>query len=224
MMKNLKREIEALRKDCLLATQIEYKKDNPILTSMTGGTFWGEKDETWPYFDSKPLVPILSILTSDLPNKINHFDNIRLINVFAYEDGAPIDEQEGSVVIRTYSDLKNLKPLLKPESMIKPCFKIKWKKATDYPNGYQLEQSLNEEDYKLYLDNNEQLTEKFPNHSGIKIGGWPYLVQEIHFLKFDCPEYVFQFDSNEVFMFCDCGVGIFMKSDKIGWNSCWDTF
>lgn len=223
-MENLDERIKALKKHCLLATQIACNEGESILTSLTGGIFWGDKDETWPYFDSKPLIPILSILTSELPYKISHFDNIQLINVFAYEEGAPIDEQEGSVVIRTYFDTSKLIPLVKPDTVSKPCFGIKWEESTDYPNGYQLEQSLNETDFKLYLENNEDMVNRFPNHAGIKIGGWPYLVQEIHFLKFDYPEYVFQFHSNEVFMFCDSGVGIFMKSDKIGWHSCWDTF
>ena len=222
-MRNLKNRIKSLKKDCILAKQIEYKKDKPILTSMTGGIFWGQKEETWPIFDSKSMIPVISILTSELPFKTAHFDNIELINVFAYEEGAPIDEQEGSVVIRTYSDIKGLVPLDKPAELNKPCFKLKWKKSVDFPNGYQLEQSLDADEYQLYLDHNSKLIDKYPNHSGIKIGGWPYLVQEVHFLKFDFPEYVFQFDSNEVFMFCDSGVGIFMNSEKIGWNSCWET-
>lgn len=222
-MRNLRKKIKSLKKDCLLAKLVDYKQDKPILTSMTGGIFWGHKDEAWPFFDSRPMIPILSIRTGELPFKTSHFNNIELINVFAYEEGASIDEQEGSVVIRVYKDLADLVPLEEPINLRKPCFKIKWKKSVDYPNGYQLEQSLDQEEYQLYIGNSEKLIDKFPNHSGIKIGGWPYLVQEIHFLKFDFPEYAFQFDSNEVFMFCDSGVGIFIKSDKIGWNSCWET-
>ena len=222
-MRNLKRKIKSLKKDCLLAKQIEFNKDKPILTSMTGGNFWGQKDEIWPIFDSKPMIPIISILTSELPFKSTHFNNIELINVFAYEEGAPIDEQEGSVVIRTYSDIKGLVPLDKPKDLTKPCFRIKWKKAIDYPNGYQLEQSLDKEEYQRYLDNNSKLMDIYPNHHGVKVGGWPYLIQETYFLKLDEPDFVFQFDSNDVFMFCDSGLGYFLKNEKNGWHSHWDT-
>ncbi|MCU4156585.1 DUF1963 domain-containing protein [Carboxylicivirga sp. A043] len=222
-MRNLKRKIKSLKKDCLLAKQIEYKLDKSILTSMTGGVFWGKNDEAWPLFNSKPLIPILSILTSELPFRTPHFDNIELINVFAYEEGAPIDEKEGSVVIRTYTDLKELKPLEMPDELMKPCFKLNWRKVVDYPNGYQLELNLDEGEYRKYLDNNSYLMDEFPNHHGIKIGGWPYLVQETYFLQMDEPDFAFQFDSNEVFMFCDSGLGYFLINDKNGWHSHWDT-
>ncbi len=222
-MKNLRRKIKSLEKDCLVAKQIEYKKEKPLLTSMTGGIFWGLKDENWPFFNSKPLIPLISILTNELPLRARHFDDIKLINVFAYEGGAPISEGEGSIVIRTYSNTDELVPLDMPNELTKPCFKIKWEKSKDYPNGYQLEQSLSESEYQMYLDNNSKLTDKYPNHFGIKIGGWPYLIQETYFLQFDYPDFAFQFDSNEVFMFCDSGVGYFMNTEDNEWSSHWDT-
>jgi hypothetical protein len=222
-MKNLEIKIESLKKDCLLARQIEYNEDKPILSSMTGGIFWGQKDESWPIFDSKPMIPILSILISELPFKIAQFNNIELITIFVDEEGAPIDEEEGSLVIRTYSDTEGLVPLEKPADLNKTCFRLEWDKALDFPNEYQLEQSLSSNEYELYLDPNSKLMDKYPNHSGIKIGGWPYLIQDVYFLKFDFPEYVFQFDSNEVFSFCDSGMGTFMNSKKIGWYSHWES-
>ena len=222
-MDKLQEKIDSLKKTCLLAKEIQVESENLELTSKTGGIFFGEVNEEWPFFDSKPLVPVLSILTQELPYVPTNFDNLALINIYAWEDYAPIGEDDGSVVIKTYKSIDGLVPLRKPESINKPCFRIKWEKKNDFQDTSQLEESLTESEFQEYKTRIDELNKKFPNNYGIKIGGWPTLVQETYFLKFDEPEFVFQVDCNEVFMFCDSGIGYVFNSSKHGWTSHWET-
>lgn len=213
--------ISPLAKKCLIATESEKPKLKKV-HSNSGGDFYGLPSEEWPEFKSKKLIPLLSICTSELPFVPPKLNDIALLNIFAFDGHYDWgDENKGAIQIKTYNTLDNLVILKKPAEIHTPEVPISWKEQTDYPSCYSL---ISDEEFDEYCKYESQLNKQFPQQKEVKIGGYPYFIQQYH----NSPDYLIQFcwklDSpfNKVYMFGDAGVAHFSKT-KDNWITYWES-
>ena len=110
-----------------------------------------------------------------------------------------------------------------PTSLNTAHYLLQWKLQKDYPGYGQLScDRLDHISLEEYESNSEIYEKKYPNFSGIKVGGWPRLIQETYFLMEGDADYVLQIDQTDVYCYCDCGIGYLFKSKD--WWTHWDTF
>jgi hypothetical protein len=70
-------------------------------------------------------------------------------------------------------------------------------------------------------DGDPAWAERFPCHSGIKLGGYPLLIQSIEaFLASRDPDFQMQIDGSDCYMYGDTGIGyIPSKLSAIVWET-----
>ncbi len=204
-----------------------FRPSNDIKSSWFGKVLLSKEGEEWPSIDGNLMTPLCQINLSNIPHKPDIIKDINFICVFVDEEKVLSDPESNAVLIRSYENLDDLIPLEQREysTSIKP---------------FQLEPYLEEHDYPCwddcpisipndFEDNYETL---FENKSGIKIGGWPSLVQgEIFWTPFnknsEDVHFVFQIDSIEKanWNWGDGGLGYFGKDIKTGnWIFTWQGY
>jgi uncharacterized protein YwqG len=155
-------------------------------------------NESWPEFNGQPMIPICQLNLSELTNRPDNLKDIELITLFLDSNELPDDQPNGKGwLLRTYKDLAGLEEIEKP--------------TTNFPiKAFQLKPKFIDNDFPCQEDCPVEVPDKFddsysdffPNQEGIKIGGWPTLVQsEIFWAPFNQhpaePEFVLQIDSIE---------------------------
>ena len=167
--------------------------DNPY-SSWIGKVLVAESDASWPQHGGKNMVPVCQLNLTNLPYKPAILSEIAFITCFIAPDN--LENSEVNIedfLILTYKSIDTLQPIRMPEEK----FNVK---------AFQLKENLIENDYPCYEDCNIDLPEKymdeyedyFPNANGIKIGGWPTLLQgEINWSQSNSDEieFAFQIDS-----------------------------
>jgi uncharacterized protein YwqG len=208
-----------------------FRPDNDIKSSWIGKILVGKEGETWPESGGYPMLPLCQLNITTLPYKPESLKDIAFITIFIDEEIPSDDEPNGTKwCLRAYENLADLVVLEQPEidSPIKP-FQLRPKLVTqDFPCHEDCPIELPEEMEENYYD-------LFKNTDGIKIGGWPTLLQgEIFWASFNQhpakPEYIFQIDSVEKaqWQWGDGGVGYFgrgTEKDKTNeWTFSWQSY
>jgi uncharacterized protein YwqG len=201
-----------------------FRPTDDIKASWIGKVTVGKAGEEWPTHRGTPLHPLCQINITQLPFVPDNLKELKFITVFFSEDHFEGYENDNNVVcVRTYTSLDELMSLTQPQMSkgIKP---------------FQLRAALVEKDFPCFEDcpvdvpskYEDDFSELFLNVPGIKIGGWPTLIQsEISWPNkkaTDDWEYAFQIDSTPKanLQWGDGGVAYFGRSCSTGeWNFAW---
>ena len=223
-MNQLDQKISGYGKKAILGRERRAKQNLDELSSCVGGVFWGAEKEVWPSYNEAPLIPLLSLRTDELPYAPKNLRRVALLNVFVDAEESMLDADAGSIVIRAYRSISKLRPLLRPKGLKANHYRVEWKEVVDYPHDYHLSSCdrLDDEELEEYNDNIKRYQKKFRNHDGLKLDGWPTLVQETAFLMEGDPDYTLQMDVNNVYHYCDSGIGYLLKC-KGKWCAHWET-
>lgn len=236
---DLLKELPSFAKPTIIANVRKQAQDMSAPTSGYGGVFWGAPEEEWPLYDGRHLTAALSLRVHELPTVPDHLKGVALLNIFI--DRSEYPEEDGATIIRTYTSLDGLQPIDIPVGAIGDFHGITWKVAIDYPDGIMLKYKLLWDEIRKDFDDHERrraleqqywdafekhdIQHAFPNHSGIKIGGWPTMIQvsPVAFLADEDPSYLLQLDRTDVYSFYDDGIGYLLKlNGKLvmdGWTS-----
>ncbi len=169
----------------------------------------------WPSKDGIPLLPVLSVATEELPFVPDFLAEASSVSVFIVPNGYEHVAEDGSLVV--WRDNRA------GESGESGTFiPLRFREVVDYPCQAALRQALAERPQLLdTLDElDDELDESFPCHDGIKLGGYPSLIQETAFLKSLDPDFQIQLDSTEFHSFGDSGMGyVYSGLSAIIWES-----
>lgn len=199
--------------------------DNPF-ASWFGKVLVAGADETWPYANDKPMISLCQINLCEFPFKPDLLNDIALITVFIDSNQIPDEEAINgtSWCLRAYETIDELVrlPQLKVPSPIKPMPMIPVMIEQDFPTW---------EDCPVPIPARfeENYSERFPNTEGVKLGGWPTLLQgELSWAS--ASEFAFQLDSvvKARWQWGDNGVAYFGRNtEEVGpaqwafaWQSC----
>lgn len=201
-----------------------FKPQESLTASWIGEVTVGKKGESWPEYNGKPMIPICQLNLTELPTKPENLKDIDVITLFIDPNQVPDNQPNGQGwLMRTYADVKSLHKIEKPtiHSSIKP---------------FQLKPIIVEKDFPCWEDCPVEIPEEFdddnydlfPNKEGLKIGGWPTLVQsEVFWAPLNQhpaePEFVFQIDSIEKahLSWGDNGVAYIGRGTKPGLEHEW---
>lgn len=201
-----------------------FRPSESTTASWIGKVTVAKDGETWPESNGKPMIPICQLNLAELSKRPDNLKDIELITLFVDSENLPDDQPNGEGwLIRTYSNINELKEIEIPmvDFTIKP---------------FQLKPENLEKDFPCFEDCPEEIPEGFddnyydlfPNQEGIKIAGWPTLVQsEIFWAPFNQhpaePEFVFQIDSVEKANWCwgDNGVAYIGRGTKPDYKNEW---
>lgn len=180
--------------------------------------------EAWPEMEARPMHALCQINLTNLPFRPPRLEDIELLAVFIGPDELPMDAPNGrNWCIRAYPRLADLVPLAHQDtgSVIKPFPMRPHVVEEDFPCWEDVPIELPE----AITDNYHDL---FENISGLKLGGWPTLIQaEIYWAPWNehpaAPEYVFQVDSEPKAQWSwgDGGVGYFGRGTAEGKEDEW---
>ncbi|GAB4033125.1 DUF1963 domain-containing protein [Spirosoma gilvum] len=194
--------------------------------SWFGKVLLAGANEQWPVSNGKPMRALCQINLQVFPFKPELVQDLAFITLFidANDIPDPADKNGTSWCLRTYKTLTELVPLpqLADSSGIKPFQMMPEVIDADYPMlddcPVPIPARLDEDEYP----------ERFPNAEGIKIGGWPTLVQSEIFWEVSTPlnpQFAFQIDSVEKahWQWGDHGVAYFGRSleNSDDWSFSW---
>ncbi len=192
--------------------------------SWFGSVKLASPDEGWPTSDGKPMHALCQINVANLPFRPPGLDDIDFLSVFIGPDELPSDSPNGTRwCLRTYRAGERLVALEQVDtgSVIQPFPMRPGIIEEDYPCWEDVDIDLPEHLEENYYD-------LFENVGGLKLGGWPSLVQsEIYWAPWNKhpanPAYVFQVDSVEKgnWMWGDNGVGYFGRGTLPGHTDEW---
>ncbi len=174
-----------------------------------GGIPLGISGEKWPEKDGEPLFPILTIATKELPFVPEFLSEYEYWAIFLQLDDFNQITKDGSLVVRKYSTLKGLEPIKPTYKNENKYIELRFKEVQDYPSYSAVFRAL-EEDNELKSRFNPDWPDKLDEyecHSGIKIGGYPLLIQGTVFLENLNPDFQIQIDSTDLYSYCDSGIG-----------------
>lgn len=202
-----------------------FRPDANPASSWVGKVMLGKAGEKWPDSNGRPMIPICQLNLTNIPFKPATLSDIEFLTLFIDQEEIPSDDNPNGDkwCLRTYSKLEELAPIHPPkyQSYIKP---------------FQLRPKLEAEDFPCWEDCPVDLTEEvedeyenlFPNVSGLKIGGWPTLVQnEIYWAPLNQhtakPAFVLQIDSDDKahMMWGDSGILYFGRGTTPGYENKW---
>jgi len=208
-----------------------FRPPEDPLHSWFGRVNWCAPGEVWPESGGKLMHALCQINLTGLPFRPPRLDDLALITVFIGPDELPLDTPNGEGwCLRAYPGLDGLVPLAPREtgSPIK-SFPMRARVIErDYPCWEDVAIELPPEIGDAYFD-------LFENIGGLKLGGWPSLVQsEIFWAPWNrhpaAPEFVFQIDTTEKgnWMWGDNGVGYFGRGTAPGrrdeWTLAWQCY
>ena len=207
MTESLESFLSNLERRALLATPLPEAGDD-LLTAQ-GGVPLGSAGESWPEHDGQPLFPMLSVQTSELPFVPSIFGGDAYVVIFIKADEYEVATNDGTLVLRRYSEMTGLVPLAVPPEAETTRLPLGFKEIRDFPEPSVISEAL--EDRPELLEAYEQESDKwesaFPCADGIKIGGYPLLIQETAFLKSLDPDFAIQLDGTDLYSYGDSGVG-----------------
>ena len=185
---------ELIKRQAIVFAPLD-KKPADDHSSWMGKVTVARLGETWPEWNSKPMMPVCQLDLTQLELVPANLDDIALLTLFVAENDLPDGDQNGyRWLLRAYQDIDGLIPLTPPDAEfpIKPVALVPEEPADDFPCWEDVAVDVPEE-----LD--EEYYDLFENLDGIKIGGWPTLIQgEIYWPQPEAqPQYVLQIDSLE---------------------------
>ncbi|THB65898.1 MAG: DUF1963 domain-containing protein [Desulfovibrio sp.] len=202
--------------------------ENP-LASWFGQVSAGRPDEKWPTHKSRAMWPLLQLNLTELPFRPSGLEDVAFLTVFIGPNTLPVDTPNGDRwCLRTYATLEELETFRPPHTTSTTLpFPMRPKVIdADFPCPDDLdEESLSGID--LEPDWEEEFIDTFENHPGVKLGGWPTLIQnEIVWPDENLPaepRYVLQIDTVDKahWMWGDAGVGYFGRGTAAGHDQEW---
>lgn len=181
-------------------------------------------DEEWPLTDGKPMHALCQINVEELPFRPVGLEDIGFVAVFVGPEFLPNRAANGTNwCLRAYPTIEALVPLSQIDSagQIRALPMRGRIVQEDYPKWEDACATLPDEFGNDYYDH-------FENVGGLKIGGWPTLIQsEIFWAPGNkhpaAPRYVFQIDSTAKgnWMWGDGGVGYFGRGTTEGHENDW---
>jgi len=201
-----------------------FRPEEDAFASWFGQVNFAAPGEDWPLTNGKPMHALCQINIDDLPFRPDGFEDIKYIAVFIGPDELPIDAPNGTNwCLRSYSTTQRLVPLTQVDS-------------SSNINAFPMRAQIVEEDYPGWEDVPIELPEEiadsyydhFENVGGLKLGGWPTLIQsEIFWAPWNkhpaMPRYMFQIDSTEKgnWTWGHAGVGYFGRGTADGHQDEW---
>ncbi len=209
---NLEAAKLALRRRAIVLEIGGFRPPDNADASWFGRVNLAREGEVWPKSGDSPMQSLCQINLTEMPFRPPRLDDIEFITLFVGPDELPDNTPSGTNwCLRTYSSLDELVPLQQKEtgSHIKQFPMRPRVVEEDYPNWEDVEIELDKDVEDNYYD-------YFTNVDGLKLGGWPTLIQsEIYWAPWNKhpaqPEYVLQVDATEKgnWMWGDNGVGYF---------------
>jgi len=207
------------RRDAIVAADTKSTQNLADIQSCYGGVFHGRQGERWPTNNGLPIIPWLQIVSRDLPFRLPPFDKLEMVAFFIDPNTWEPDFGEPDhhpIVVREYSLLDDLHPLARPKELSgHPYYSLTWNVVSDHPSLSHFYESFDNTVYDAMCDSVEQLG--LDNHTGIKIGGWPSLVQRDYDLLMT-ESYVMQIDMTENYMYGDSGVAYVDREKDGRWS------
>lgn len=220
-------------------SQLKAKLSRPAIVMDIGGfrppedpkTSWFGKvnlaldGETWPMHDGVPMHALCQINLTELPFRPAHLDDLAMIAVFIGPTQLPVDEPNGqNWCLRAYKDLDTLCTLAQPN--VRSPIKSFPMKPRLVDKDFACLDDVSE--LGIDIDDEDEYKERCPNIDGLKLGGWPSLIQSTIYWTGQTndlinPEYVFQIDSCEkaLWQWGDGGVGYFGRGTSEGHKDAW---
>jgi uncharacterized protein YwqG len=215
---------QALKRRAIVYEIGGFRPSGDRLESWFGRVSLCAPGEGWPQSGGEPMHALCQIDLCALPFRPPRLNDIELITVFIGPKKLPTDVPNGeNWCLRAYRKAEALCPLeqCSTGSRIKSLPMRPKIVEADYPCREEVPIELPEEVGEDYCD-------LFPNVNGLKLGGWPSLVQsEIFWAPWNkhpaSPEFVFQIDSTEKgnWMWGDNGVGYFGRGTAPGKQDEW---
>ena len=193
------------------------------LESRFGRVSVGLPGEIWPEWQGKQLQALCQINLRVLPFRPPRLGDVAFLAVFIDPNELPGETPNGEGwALRAYDDVDALVPLPQPtNTAIKPLPMRPRLVERDYPCWEDVP-------IELPADIADRYHDRFKNTFGLKLGGWPSLIQsELCWAPWHkhaaAPEYVFQIDSIEECQWSwgDAGVGYFGRGTTPGKENEW---
>ncbi len=212
--------LEASRRKSSIAQIGGFRPPESPLHSWFGGRGVGLAGEELPLYKGKEMFPLMQVRIDELPYIPAALERTKFLVVFFNRDEIPFDQENGNGwLIREYESVEDLMPLpASTEAPVVKDFPIKWSLSDTEGPGWEDAWGVtdltpineSEEASDLFFD-------RFSNHSGTKLGGWPSDIQ--HGLGGD-GEFIFQIGSEEKprWMWADNGIGYFLKETNGEWS------
>jgi len=214
----------ALRRRAIVLELGGFRPPDDPRSSWFGRVNFAGEGEGWPITNRYPMHALCQINLAEMPFRPPRLDDIQFIAVFIGPCELPTDNANGTNwCLRAYPSLDLLVPLSRKETgtQIKPFPMRPRIVEEDYPKWEDVGIALNEDVAESYYDH-------FENFSGLKLGGWPTLIQsEIFWAPWNkhpaSPQFVFQIDTTEKgnWMWGDNGVGYFGRGTSPGHENTW---
>jgi hypothetical protein len=163
--------------------------------------------ETWPYFESKPMVPLVQLNLREAPYVPPSLSDVALIAVFFGQSAEPPDSSANGDgwLVRAYPSLDELCRLAAPPEAHRGIWTLSGSLAPilPFPLRYRLLPADFPDMEDLPPDVDEKIADAWSDAisaaQGSKLGGWPSLIQsEIYWAPWNQhpaePEFVFQLD------------------------------
>ena len=190
--------IKALAKRAVCSTESRSAAQPAATQSFYGGSFYGAEGEAWPHFEGRPLIPWCYLSVTSLPEVPYVLRESEAVAFYINDDlclEACRAAEGSSLVVREYRRGTRLTLLERPPTLEKhPPYTLEWRIEDDFPSTSHFYEALSDEVYAHFCD--ERKNEGLANHSGIKLGGWPTLVQ-YGYESFDLETWLMQIDMTE---------------------------
>jgi hypothetical protein len=163
------------------------------------------------------MTPLITVLTSELPNVPEHLRGIASVTIFAEPSDGWLEPHEKFVVVASGSASDVYRPAA-PEGYLPHARQIQWHSDIDFPcsHNYCEETGLVNPD-SVFFAEWEMAARDCPNHQ-LKIGGWPNT--EAVYLAQRPPEYILQVGAlcplEFVERYCDGG-SLFLLRESGRW-------
>jgi hypothetical protein len=208
--------------------QIGGFRPEPGLKSWFGGNFHLPKDQPWPTVSGEPMIPLIQVVTSELPIEVPELSGAEVLQVFlGYElpIGTPVFDDPAFLVL-TFSG-EPLEPRCAPFDYSVPRpFQIKWNLgAPEGPSWEDAFQFVNRDLIGEFVKDDDCFDAYYDRYSlthSTKMGGWPSYIQ-------GAPQpiegFVFQVASEEKprWMVGDNGTLYFFRKGA-SWGLHWDCY
>lgn len=219
-------EIDEYLRDASIAQVGGFRPPEEPVSSWFGGCFVALPDETWPANENGPMIPLLQVRTDELPHLSHALSDVALFNVFVDRKELPGNGARSGEgwVLRSYRKLKGLAPVTAPKDSTLRSFPIRWTLAKGEGPTWADAWGLHDLEEFNELDDCEELFEdRYQQHTGTKIGGWPSFIQSS---MGDPDRFVFQIGSEQKpgWMWGDNGNAYVFREKKGDWLLVWDSY
>jgi hypothetical protein len=189
--------------------------------SRIGGGFLGSPGELAPRLNGALLFPLLSVHVPELAFVPTFLAGFEYWTFFIKADAWEQTVEDGSLVVRRYPRAKGLEPLgeLSDEDTW-PVWDLTFTEVRDHPSRLTLDSVIAERGERATEEEIRSVLREYRCHGGVKLGGYPLLVQETAFLKTLDPDFQLQFDSCPAYEYADSGIGyVYSDLRAMNWES-----